>query len=364
MPVDVNWNRPPGCGNSCKYSIEYKAPALECKDMGSDQVGPLVTLNDDGSIKDRYWYNTSTTLVPTGTVDLQKPYTLNIAYSNITGAVSVEPDHLTMLVGIDRPIGSGTTCTFRNATYAADFEFANNTRVVRTKVVQYGNFLGQQSGACDEEEATEFHVLRSRGSRIDLSECVTYMVNTRATCEAFANAFSGQITDLLVPMANPLVLNELFDMKLPSWDALRGGFQVTVGASFNLKVANLSQTLMDLFSNVTLGIMTLRNDETIVIADTWSGQSVWVYNPKNLWLIYGPAILTVCLIGLYGIYCVHSNGVEMDTSFSYVLMTTRNEELDMICRTASSTEGIKEYKLKWEDGIFMPEGSSYRHEKV
>lgn len=122
MPVDVNWNRPPGCGNSCKYSIEYKAPALECKDMGSDQVGPLVTLNDDGSIKDRYWYNTSTTLVPTGTVDLQKPYTLNIAYSNITGAVSVEPDHLTMLVGIDRPIGSGTTCTFRNATYAADFE--------------------------------------------------------------------------------------------------------------------------------------------------------------------------------------------------------------------------------------------------
>ena len=57
---------------------------------------------------------------------------------------------------------------------------------------------------------------------------------------------------------------------------------------------------------------------------------MYSYNAHNLWTAYGIAILVTLFSIVVGLVALYLNGVSYRTSFSTIVATTRNDELDEI----------------------------------
>jgi hypothetical protein len=129
-------------------------------------------------------------------------------------------------------------------------------------------------------------------------------------------------------------------------------FNITASAnSFDLAVSNLSQTLMDLFSNLTLGLMSTRGGQDPVIANAtiWDGSSVWVYTPRILWAAYLPAVILAIAVTLYGLYTIHASGIAMDDKFSTILIAILNRKLYEICKMAAAVGEVQRIRLVYQN---------------
>lgn len=69
-----------------------------------------------------------------------------------------------------------------------------------------------------------------------------------------------------------------------------------------------------------------------------SPQNVYVYSWRNLVISYGIGILITTIFVIVGILCIWASGNSFGTSFSTILRTTRNSQLDAIIQ-AGETEG-------------------------
>jgi hypothetical protein len=148
------------------------------------------------------------------------------------------------------------------------------------------------------------------------------------------------------------VFDNVFNLALPPKDPVT--FEVNSAVDRN----NPGQTLVDLFSNLTLSIMTLRDDRTNITGRVWDGQMVWVYTPHILWAVYGTAIGIILSACLYAAYCTLRNGLEIDNRFSHLLVATRNPQLDRLCSKATSIDELREHELHWRNGVFRVENDS------
>jgi hypothetical protein len=124
-----------------------------------------------------------------------------------------------------------------------------------------------------------------------------------------------------------------------------------VGQMLYLNVPNLSQTITDLFSNLTLSLMVIRDDVAEVEVSNWDGRVVWSYDKTTLWSAYGPALFCAILIAAYAIHCVYTNGSGMDVTFSEFLLVTRNHQLDHMCQAVENNGQLKQKVLCFRDGV-------------
>jgi hypothetical protein len=65
-------------------------------------------------------------------------------------------------------------------------------------------------------------------------------------------------------------------------------------------------------------------------------QNVYTYEPAQLWLAYGIAILANVLCLLLGVIAVHRNGFSYSNDFTTIMRTTRNPNLDLLVPEAES----------------------------
>jgi hypothetical protein len=59
-------------------------------------------------------------------------------------------------------------------------------------------------------------------------------------------------------------------------------------------------------------------------------RNIYAYDAKHLLVSYGVTAFFAVLAMLIGLHSLHANGVQHSTSFSSILFTTRNPELDNI----------------------------------
>lgn len=76
---------------------------------------------------------------------------------------------------------------------------------------------------------------------------------------------------------------------------------------------------------------------SLISVITHSPQNIYVYSPRNLILAYGIAILFTLVGVILGFWCLSVNGGSYSNSFSTVLRTTRNSQLDTLVRTSETT---------------------------
>lgn len=182
--------------------------------------------------------------------------------------------------------------------------------------------------------------LRDSESGSSISDRYDGFIGTWALCYCFAAAFRGDIS------AHYLTTGK--DEILPAMQSLFNIDRNILTATFELAVPNLSQTLVDLSSNLTLSLIASRysqNNTMIVSATVWDGTNVWVYSTWILWAAYLPTLLLAMSVGLYGLYTIHTSGIAMDDKFSSLLLATRNTDLDDICKEASDFDELQRYRV-------------------
>nr|CEG04862.1 unnamed protein product [Fusarium clavum] len=63
----------------------------------------------------------------------------------------------------------------------------------------------------------------------------------------------------------------------------------------------------------------------------------FAYEPRNLIISYGVGFLLTLVIVIFGLLCIRSASASYGSSFSTILRTTRNPDLDTVVPTAETT---------------------------
>jgi hypothetical protein len=74
-----------------------------------------------------------------------------------------------------------------------------------------------------------------------------------------------------------------------------------------------------------------RTNTTVPVTASFH-EARYKYNPRNLLITYGVATAITIAFVLIGFHAYTVNGIASDSSFSSILMTTRNEDLDTLIR--------------------------------
>ncbi|KAF7948498.1 uncharacterized protein EAE97_003909 [Botrytis byssoidea] len=116
------------------------------------------------------------------------------------------------------------------------------------------------------------------------------------------------------------------------------------------------RAIEDLSINITIGYLgspNLTSSSTeyanITTLDT---RNIYVYHPLYLVLSYSIGFFLASLCGAIGLYSMHVNGVSHSNSFSAIMLTTRNPDLDILARGKSLgsdplSKSIKNTKLRF-----------------
>ncbi|CAG7558758.1 unnamed protein product [Fusarium equiseti] len=110
-------------------------------------------------------------------------------------------------------------------------------------------------------------------------------------------------------------------------------------------IGNLSMpdALEQLFENVTISLLSnsefLQNDTNISRGPVtrFSAQNAFSYEPRNLFIAYGIGILFSLIVVIFGLLCIISASASYTSSFSTILRTTRNPELDAVVPSAETS---------------------------
>jgi hypothetical protein len=322
---------PIDCGLACSFKYQYEAPSLICRDLPASEY----TVGEHGSTGDTWkLYNGNQE-----NLSSSNPWTRD----NIPFIVNYIPlssgNQLPALNTSTVPVGSSCQC--QDGTYEIDFQYEYGTIAMKSTVLYPRNSF------------TDNCTSLSRNEQFLSESCGNYASKSSTTCFWFAGLLQGSI--LFNNTArnftyegnfNPLIMEKLFTYDL---DPPADGFFQPADKSHNL-----SEALPQLFSNLTVNLLPLQNTTKYIDAFVEDSGPVWVYDARELWAAYAPALASVFVIGLYGFYCIHANGRPMDNKFSTFLMTTRNKELDEAYDGVHAFDGLLKKRLVYsKEGHFV-----------
>jgi hypothetical protein len=84
----------------------------------------------------------------------------------------------------------------------------------------------------------------------------------------------------------------------------------------------------------------LRQNDTVASRGPitrFSAQNAFSYEPRNLFIAYGIGILFSLIVVIFGLLCIRSASASYTNSFSTILRTTRNPELDAVVPSAETS---------------------------
>ncbi|KAM0540054.1 hypothetical protein ACHAO7_011567 [Fusarium culmorum] len=110
-----------------------------------------------------------------------------------------------------------------------------------------------------------------------------------------------------------------------------------------IKYMSMGDTLEELFTNITISLFSnsefLQNDTAASYGPItrFSAQNAFSYEPRNLFIAYGIGILFSFIVVIYGLLCIKSSSESYTNSFSTILRTTRNPDLDTVIPAAETS---------------------------
>ncbi|KAL3419653.1 hypothetical protein PVAG01_08151 [Phlyctema vagabunda] len=126
----------------------------------------------------------------------------------------------------------------------------------------------------------------------------------------------------------------------------------------------LRRAIEDLANNVTISTLSnpgLMSNTTATIAYS-TIENVYEYDTQSLWISYGILIGAGVIAVVIGVLSLISNGVYHNASFSAILATTRNRDLDHAAEgmCLGETKGMGEERLMF--GVLTPPVNQHRQE--
>jgi len=314
---------PSPCGPNCTYSVSFSAPALSCI---PESDTPLIETTYDAS------YNAS--FADPGDIT-------NVTGNGPSGLVISVVNFTSLLV---------FNCTLYDATYNINVNYKDNLQTVIGETV-LNNIIPSSLW-----HAFNSHIFEINGTSDGVA--VTewwYLLNEYTIGYTFFNFLLGTLQPQpggAWEIGSDVVYSNLVDLTTT--------FEVNLPTDFSGQIETL-------FRNVTLSMLGYTNnpiyvgvfgDEsapaaryTSVEATVTSYPPRYSYSQTLLWELYGAALAIGCCINVIGAIALSKNGVDGDTSFSQILVTTRNSDFDRLCAESSYggstiTNDLKKTRVK------------------
>ena len=126
----------------------------------------------------------------------------------------------------------------------------------------------------------------------------------------------------------------------------------------------LARGIEDLANNLTISMLSSANltKNTTALITSFSTENVYRYDKHNLFISYGAVIVVTLFVLLVGLVALTKNGVYHDGSFSAIMTTTRNPDLDVISQGCclGDTKDIAANRLMFgtlvQNGVLEPKG--------
>ncbi|KAG6361328.1 hypothetical protein INS49_009553 [Diaporthe citri] len=359
---------PPAPYANCSYHLEFYGPSLSCGSATSTNTTRIAEIiNPQGQEDPRPFVsfvpfsggnNNETDAALHG---LQ--YTLQggstAAQSSTYDAVS--NDHGRIYIVINDKLGGNfgwaanktIECGLYNTSYGVDFAFSNGQP--NLNIVNATRLNGVASDAA-------LAMCNSETSRNEASVCSPEAVAYIALLNAFGQqllgyleqSHYGHIWSLQTQVAKTVFMdtNELYEAQYYMNNGKHADTQP-------VDAMGMAEALEEVFSNATLSLFSktsfLENETAaaIVPVAVLTPQNAFVYRPRNLLISYISGVTATAICVLVGFVCISKASSEaFGTSFSTIIRTTRNPELDKLVPPAETSgaeplsKGLAAIKLR------------------
>ncbi|KPM43804.1 hypothetical protein AK830_g2725 [Neonectria ditissima] len=331
--------------SNCSYSVKFYGPSLSCGPVDKDSALAKRLNASDINAGSRLSY---VAFVPkaTGLEDGESVEQVNAIYGlnstiNTTltaGMRSLDKtdagDHAKLFLGLpnsNAAVDSNTIidCGLYNSSYVVDFSFKNDQQqiTVRNSTRLNGVLANQQSfnSPLDVPGVAYTSILDALGG---------LLVGTlRASQYGYVTAFNTHITSTILMQTQEMqriaVATRWSDSEPSEEQTLAN---MTMSEAVEQLVTN---TTLSLFSNSFF----LQNSTTASMGDVKirTPQNAFSYKPRNLVIAYGVSVFITIVVVMVGFACIWVSSLSFGSSFSTILRTTRNPELDaLLCDDGNS----------------------------
>lgn len=320
------------CTTGCYYEIQYTAPALQCRNLSTSEL--TLTINRDpdvGLINNATLYN-ATAVGHNFRVEWQEftqVFPLFYGMGGGSGNLSAYSETLGQAGGVE--------CQFYDALYSASMNFQGTSQEVQASIVKLNAPL-VYSEDCHSSMLDDFN--RNPDGFV-IPPCYMTQENVEAIVEAFNSIISGTVVYSEQAIEHvPLTYPPLFEVT--------GSFNSTrYTATARLVYPDVSQAIVNMLADVTLGLISTRNDFTLANVTLSGGQSEWSYNPRVLWGAYAPALAIFAIFALYGIWCIRDVGAK-DITLSEFLVALRATEIDRAYEQAVDRSALEAVRMQYD----------------
>lgn len=323
------------------YELEFFGPSLKCYNL-SDAAERQNGGEDVASLQEMF---DKTMDVPSGFVG---PL---IWLGNIT----LDMDD-TVFINIGGTKGQNLTCNLWNTTYHVLFNFT-----------------------ATEQSTTITHLNKTAAVHVTPGDVPTAYTDSQVAYSGYSAAIRSILAVQIGISAMGTNNNpEAFLLKTslascPELMATLGDASdyIDTSQAYMCRNASIARAIEDLSHNFTLSLMSseLLAGNTTVGVSVFTPTNKYVYNWRNLVAAYGAGVV-VALVGVcVGAFSYYANGYSASMSFSSILVTTRNADLDRMvegrCLPAQPLgKGLGKTKLRY--GLLRSDGrgEGYKHAAV
>lgn len=299
---------PSPCSANCSYQVEFHAPTLSCENLGNTPLNKSVENID---LAQPGYYRA--TLEPVGRYPGDGDLLLKNRLLINTYTSKLNPNGTT----IDDPLLAdiqNVLCTPYNATYFVKITFTNGRPVFTVQDLQLLTPLDESSETMG-------------GANGSINDGIKAWP-ARGLIEGIYDVLLGRMSytgDLSQVVENTTITSTRLAESVLLSGEIYWRFRF---------VPDLHLAIEEITHNLTLSLFSFTDKTAEVETSTYTTRLVFQYSRATLLTTYCAAAVATLLCLVVGLVALVRNGIASDVSFSRVLVTTRNPELDKITRGA------------------------------
>ncbi|TVY70853.1 hypothetical protein Focb16_v000107 [Fusarium oxysporum f. sp. cubense] len=223
-------------------------------------------------------------------------------------------------------------CSLYNSSYAVNFTFDNGRQNITYKSKRLKGVTSIDAGLNQDTGSSQFNA------------AVAYIALMDSLGKLLLGSLGISHYGVMRPTQTQIMSSVLMDAKemqvLGGVNAATDRSEAPESVIGNISMAD---ALEQLFTNATISLFSnsklLQNDTAASHGNITylTTQIAFSYEPRNLFIAYGMGVLASAIIVIVGLLCIKSASASYATTFSTILRTTRNPDIDTIVPAAETS---------------------------
>ncbi|EWZ89434.1 hypothetical protein NW765_015437 [Fusarium oxysporum] len=223
-------------------------------------------------------------------------------------------------------------CSLYNSSYAVNFTFDNGRQNITYRSKRLKGVTSIDAGLNQDTGSSQFNA------------AVAYIALMDSLGKLLLGSLGISHYGVMRPTQTQIMSSVLMDAKemqvLGGVNAATDRSEAPESVIGNISMAD---ALEQLFTNATISLFSnsklLQNDTTASHGNITylTTQIAFSYEPRNLFIAYGMGVLASAINVIVGLLCIKSASASYATTFSTILRTTRNPDIDTIVPAAETS---------------------------